>query len=94
LQAPDLFSLVLEALQETYDCVLIEIEPSADADMMNAALAHAHGALVLAGHQGNGHAVEVGYRLEQAFDGQVGLLIVDAAPRDPLAAPETAYASV
>lgn len=94
LQAPDLFALVLEALQETYDSVLIEIEPGADADTFMAAFNHAHGALVLAGHQGNGHAVEVGYRLERDFEGQVGLLIVDAAPRDPLAAPETDYVSV
>jgi uncharacterized protein involved in exopolysaccharide biosynthesis len=93
LQAPDLFALVLEALQETYDSVLIEIEPSADGALLNAALGHAHGALVLAGHQGNGHAVEVGYRLEQVFDGQVGLLIIDAAPRDPRMTPDPAYVS-
>jgi polysaccharide biosynthesis transport protein len=75
LQAPELIELTVEALAETYESVLLLVEPGLSTADLNDVLRHVDGVLVLAGSAGNGHAVEVGYRLESAFDGPIALVL-------------------
>jgi polysaccharide biosynthesis transport protein len=75
LQAPELIELTVEALAEAYESVLLLVEPGLSTADLDDVIRHVDGALVLAGSAGNGHAVEVGYRLESAFDGPIALVL-------------------
>jgi polysaccharide biosynthesis transport protein len=75
LEAPELIELTVEALAEAYDLVLLLVDPALGAIDLNQVTRHVDGALVLAGHAENGHAVEAGYRLENTFTGPIALVL-------------------
>lgn len=80
LAAPDLVELALDALCETYDWVFVGLPSSASGSAVAPMLARSQAVLVMAGQVGNGHAVEVGYRLADASDAPVTLVLDAEAP--------------
>ena len=80
LAAPDLVELALDALCETYDWVFVGLPSSASGAAVAPMLARSQAVLVMAGQVGNGHAVEVGYRLADASDAPVTLVLDAEAP--------------
>lgn len=77
LAAPDLVDVALDALCEAYDWVFVGLPSTAHGDAVPLLLRRAQSVLVMAGRAGNGHAVEVGYRLADATTAPV-TLVVDA----------------
>ncbi|MGX1791003.1 GumC family protein [Bosea sp. NPDC055332] len=81
LAAPDIVDVALDALCETYDWVLVATASTDEAEVLSPLLARAQGALVMAGHAGNGHAVEAAYRLTDLTGAPIVLVTVDAPER-------------
>ncbi len=75
IDAPDLVALMLEALAETYDRVIVAVSAGIDRDKLAALAATVDGALVIGGHMGNGHAAEIANRLAASGDLQVGVIV-------------------
>lgn len=88
LAAPDIVDVALDALCETYDWVLVATASTDEAEVLTPLLARAQGALVMAGHAGNGHAVEAAYRLTDLTGAPIALVMVDAPERVELAVQE------
>ncbi|WID96382.1 GumC family protein [Bosea vestrisii] len=88
LAAPDIVDVALDALCETYDWVLVAAASTDEAEVLSPLLARAQGALVMAGHAGNGHAVEAAYRLTDLTGAPIALIMVDAPERVELAVQE------
>lgn len=88
LAAPDIVDVALDALCETYDWVLVATASTDEAEVLTPLLARAQGALVMAGHAGNGHAVEAAYRLTDLTGAPIALVMIDAPERVELAAQE------
>jgi polysaccharide biosynthesis transport protein len=88
LAAPDIVEVALDALCETYDWVLVATASTDEADVLAPLLARAQAALVMAGHAGNGHAVEAAYRLTDLTGAPVALVMVDAPEKIEVAVPE------
>ncbi|MCV9939101.1 GumC family protein [Boseaceae bacterium BT-24-1] len=88
LAAPDIVDVALDALCETYDWVLVATASTDEAEVLTPLLARAQGALVMAGHAGNGHAVEAAYRLTDLTGAPIALVMIDAPERVELTAPE------
>ena len=78
LAAPDIVDVALDALCETYDWVLVATASTDEAEVLAPLLARAQGALVMAGHAGNGHAVEAAYRLTDLTGAPIALVMLDA----------------
>lgn len=78
LAVPDIVDVALDALCETYDWVLVAAASTDDAEVLSPLLGRAQGALVMAGHAGNGHAVEAAYRLTDLTGAPIALVMVDA----------------
>jgi succinoglycan biosynthesis transport protein ExoP len=78
LAASDIVDVALDALCETYDWVLVAAASTDDAEVLAPLLGRAQGALVMAGHIGNGHAVEVAYRLTDLMGAPIALVMVEA----------------
>ncbi|PZR92663.1 MAG: lipopolysaccharide biosynthesis protein [Stutzerimonas stutzeri] len=78
LAAPDIVDVALDALCETYDWVLVATASTDEAQVLSPLLARAQGALVMAGHAGNGHAVEAAYRLTDLTGAPIALVMLDA----------------
>lgn len=87
LAAPDIVDVALDALCETYDWVLVAVASTDEAQVLAPLLARAQGALVMAGHAGNGHAVEAAYRLTDLTGAPIALVMVEA-PEQVVAAAE------
>jgi succinoglycan biosynthesis transport protein ExoP len=81
LAAPDIVDVALDALCETYDWVLVATASTDEAEVLTPLLARAQGALVMAGHAGNGHAVEAAYRLTDLTGAPIALVMIDAPER-------------
>jgi len=79
LAANDILDVALDALCETYDWVLVAGASTDEAHTLAPLLARAQGALVMAGHAGNGHAVEAAYRLTDLTGAPIALVTVEAA---------------
>jgi succinoglycan biosynthesis transport protein ExoP len=79
LNAPDIVEVALDALCETYDWVLVAAASTDEAAVLAPLVARAQGALVMAGHVGNGHAVEAAYRLTDLTKAPVALVMTEAA---------------
>jgi succinoglycan biosynthesis transport protein ExoP len=88
LAAPDIVDVALDALCETYDWVLVATASTDEAEVLTPLLARAQGALVMAGHAGNGHAVEAAYRLTDLTGAPIALVMIDAPERVEVAMPE------
>lgn len=88
LAAPDIVDVALDALCETYDWVLVATASTDEAEVLSPLLARAQGALVMAGHAGNGHAVEAAYRLTDLTGAPIALVMLDAPERVEVAVPE------
>jgi len=88
LAAPDIVDVALDALCETYDWVLVATASTDEAEVLTPLLARAQGALVMAGHAGNGHAVEAAYRLTDLTGAPIALVMIDAPERVELVAQE------
>ncbi|RXT56603.1 hypothetical protein B6S44_05965 [Bosea sp. Tri-44] len=88
LAAPDIVDVALDALCETYDWVLVAAASTDEAEVLTPLLARAQGALVMAGHAGNGHAVEAAYRLTDLTGAPIALVMIDAPERVELVAQE------
>ncbi|CAN7465713.1 GumC family protein [Bosea sp. LjRoot237] len=88
LAAPDIVDVALDALCETYDWVLVATASTDEAEVLTPLLARAQGALVMAGHAGNGHAVEAAYRLTDLTGAPIALVMIDAPERVELAVQE------
>jgi len=86
LAASDIVDVALDALCETYDWVLVAASTTDDAETLAPLLGRAQGALVMAGHIGNGHAVEVAYRLTDLMGAPIALVMVEA-PEEQLELP-------
>ncbi|CAH1649835.1 Lipopolysaccharide biosynthesis protein [Hyphomicrobiales bacterium] len=88
LAAPDLVDVALDALCETYDWVLVAVASNDDDAMLGPIARRAQGGFVMSGQIGNGHALEVAYRLSELTEAPVSLVLdaedgipVPAAPR-------------
>ncbi|CAN7637122.1 GumC family protein [Bosea sp. LjRoot90] len=88
LAAPDIVDVALDALCETYDWVLVATASTDEAEVLTPLLARAQGALVMAGHAGNGHAVEAAYRLTDLTGAPIALVMIDAPERVELTVQE------
>lgn len=89
LAASDIVDVALDALCETYDWVLVAASTTDDTQALAPLLGRAQGALVMAGHIGNGHAVEVAYRLTDLMGAPIALVMLEAAEeRRELAMPD------
>lgn len=75
LAAPDLVEVALDALCETYDWVFVAAASTDESAMLAPLARQAQSVLVMAGHAGNGHAVEAGYRLAELGDAPVTLVV-------------------
>ena len=89
LAAPDLVDVALDALCETYDWVLVAAASSDEGTLLAPVARRAQGGLVMSGQVGNGHALEVGYRLSELTDAPI-TLILDAEGGVPLVQPRRA----
>lgn len=81
LAAPDIVDVALDALCETYDWVLVAAASTDEAEVLAPLLGRAQGALVMAGHAGNGHAVEAAYRLTDLTGAPIALVMIEATER-------------
>lgn len=81
LAAPDIVEVALAALCETYDWVLVAAASSDEAAVLAPLVAQAQAALVMAGHVGNGHAVEAAYRLSDLTKAPIALVMVEGEGR-------------
>ncbi len=88
LAAPDIVDVALDALCETYDWVLVATASTDEAEVLSPLLSRAQGALVMAGHAGNGHAVEAAYRLTDLTGAPIALVMIDAPETVEVALPE------
>lgn len=88
LNAPDIVEVALDALCETYDWVLVVAASTDEAAVLAPLVARAQGALVMAGHVGNGHAVEAAYRLTDLTKAPIALVMVEGEGRAGEAAQE------
>ena len=88
LAASDIVDVALDALCETYDWVLVAAASTDDAEALAPLLGRAQGALVMAGHVGNGHAVEAAYRLTDLTGAPIALVMVEAPEPVEIAVPE------
>ena len=89
LAATDLVDVALDALCETYDWVLVAAASGDTTPALAPIARRAQGGLVMAGHLGNGHAVEVSYQLADLTPAPVALVLDPAmAPAPPVRAPE------
>lgn len=88
LAVPDIVDVALDALCETYDWVLVATASTDEAEVLAPLLARAQGALVMAGHAGNGHAVEAAYRLTDLTGAPIALVMIDAPETVEVALPE------
>ncbi|WP_186421070.1 GumC family protein [Bosea sp. CS1GBMeth4] len=88
LAVPDIVDVALDALCETYDWVLVAVASTDEAQVLAPLLARAQGALVMAGHAGNGHAVEAAYRLTDLTGAPIALVMVETPERVVAAAEE------
>lgn len=75
LAAPDIVELALDALCETYDWVVVIAASTDDNEALAPLAARAQGVLVMAGHVGNGHALEAAYRLGDLTQAPVALVM-------------------
>ncbi|WP_332685192.1 GumC family protein [Bosea sp. (in: a-proteobacteria)] len=83
LAAPDIVEVALDALCETYDWVLVVAASTDEAAVLAPLVARAQAALVMAGHVGNGHAVEAAYRLTDLTKAPIALVMVEGEGRSP-----------
>lgn len=81
LAAPDIVEVALDALCETYDWVLVVAASTDEAGVLAPLVAQAQAALVMAGHVGNGHAVEAAYRLSDLTKAPIALVMVEGEGR-------------
>jgi polysaccharide biosynthesis transport protein len=81
LDAPDLVGLMVQALAETYDRVIIAASATQESPVLGDLLGQSDVALVMGGTAGNGHAVEIAYRLSGLGEAPVGVVLGDAPPR-------------
>lgn len=81
LAAPDIVEVALDALCETYDWVLVVAASTDEAAVLAPLVAQAQAALVMAGHVGNGHAVEAAYRLSDLTKAPIALVMVEGEGR-------------
>ncbi|MFN3672822.1 MAG: GumC family protein [Bosea sp. (in: a-proteobacteria)] len=91
LAAPDLVEVALDALCETYDWVFVATASTDESAVLAPLARQAQAVLIMAGHAGNGHAVEVGYRLADLTDAPVSLALDEdfaTAPAEADAEPE------
>lgn len=88
LAASDIVDVALDALCETYDWVLVAAASTDDVQVLAPLLGRAQGALVMAGHIGNGHAVEAAYRLTDLMGAPIALVMVEAPEPVELAMPD------
>ncbi|SEK57466.1 Uncharacterized protein involved in exopolysaccharide biosynthesis [Bosea lupini] len=88
LAASDIVDVALDALCETYDWVLVAATSTDEAEALAPLLGRAQGALVMAGHVGNGHAVEAAYRLTDLTGAAIALVMVDAPETIEVAMPD------
>lgn len=88
LAASDIVDVALDALCETYDWVLVAATSTDEAEALAPLLGRAQGALVMAGHVGNGHAVEAAYRLTDLTGAPIALVMVDAPETIEVAMPD------
>lgn len=88
LAASDIVDVALDALCETYDWVLVAAASTDEAETLAPLLGRAQGALVMAGHVGNGHAVEAAYRLTDLTGAPIALVMVEAPEPVEIAVPE------
>ncbi|MGL4728806.1 MAG: GumC family protein [Bosea sp. (in: a-proteobacteria)] len=75
LDAPELVGLMLEALAETYDRVVLAVSASQSKETLASLSEVADGTLVIGGHMGNGYAVEIANRLTSATRTTVGIIV-------------------
>ncbi|CAM5196178.1 hypothetical protein ARD30_00920 [Bosea thiooxidans] len=75
LAAPDLVDVALDALCETYDWVLVAAASNDEGALLAPVARRAQGGLVMSGQVGNGHALEVGYRLSELTDAPITLIL-------------------
>jgi uncharacterized protein involved in exopolysaccharide biosynthesis len=78
LDAPELVGLMLEALAETYDRVILAVSASQNRETLANLAAIGDGSLVIGGHMGNGYAVEIANRLSGAAQAPVGIIVGEA----------------
>jgi uncharacterized protein involved in exopolysaccharide biosynthesis len=78
LDAPELVGLMLEALAETYDRVILAVSASQSKETLANLAAVADGTLVIGGHMGNGYAVEIASRLSGSATLPVGIIVGEA----------------
>ena len=99
LAAPELVELALDALCETYDWVVVVAASTDESRVLAPLAARARAALVVAGHAGNGHAVEAAYRLADITKAPIALVMaekraqakpVEMAPLSPDGSPALA----
>jgi hypothetical protein len=67
--------VALDALCETYDWVFVATASTDESALLAPLVRQAQSVLVMAGHGGNGHAVEAGYRLAALTDAPVTLVV-------------------
>lgn len=77
VEAIDLLDVAFEALSATYDHVIIVASASDTAEVLAPLAAHAEAGLIVAGHMGNGFAVEAAYRLTDIMPGPIALVLTD-----------------
>lgn len=82
--APDLVDAALDALCETYDWVLVAAASTDEGPALNSIARKTQGVMVMGGHVGNGHALEVAYRLSELTEAPV-TLVFDAESSVPMA---------
>lgn len=75
LAAPDLVAVALDALCETYDWVFVAAASTDQSAVLAPLAQQAQSVLIMAGHGGNGHAVEAGYRIAELSDAPVTLVV-------------------
>jgi uncharacterized protein involved in exopolysaccharide biosynthesis len=88
LDAPELVGLMLEALAESYDRVILAVSASQNRETLANVAAIGDGSLIIGGHMGNGYAVEIANRLSGAAKAPVGIIVGEAPaalhrPREP-----------
>lgn len=88
LAAPDIVDVALDALCETYDWILVATASTDEAEVLAPLLARAQGALVMAGHAGNGHAVEAAYRLTDLTGAPIALVMLDTPEAVEISVPQ------
>ncbi len=85
LDASDLVGLMVQALAETYDRVIVATSASQESPVLGDLLSQSDAALVVGGSAGNGHAVEIAYRLSGLGETPVGVVLGEA-PMHPVRA--------